>query len=70
MFTLFKSAKDVNITFKGIKIAVDAISVNVLQLRFLQTEIHSISQTMLTVLDSYTPDEQAMVMGFLTHILS
>ena len=64
MFTLFKSAKDVNITFKGIKVAVHAIKGNILQLRFLQTEIHSISQNMLTVLDSYTPDEQAMVMFF------
>ena len=37
---------------------------NVLQVHFLPSEIHNISLNMLTVLESYTPDEQASIRLF------
>ena len=65
MFSLFKRVQNKTISFDGIKTTLRAIKLNVLQLRFLQAEIKNISHSMLTVLDSFTIDEQAMVNLFL-----
>ena len=65
MFTLFATAKHVNNTFFGVKQALYAIQLRVLQLRFTTKEIHNISWSMLTALESYTPYEEASVKSFL-----
>ena len=65
MFSLFKRAKNKTITFNCIRTTLQAIELNVMQLRFLPVEINNISQDLLAVLDSYTPHEQAMVNSFL-----
>ena len=65
MFTLFETAKSTKITFTGIKMAIHAIEMNVLQKRFLPVERYGITQDMLSALDTYTPLQQAMVTSFL-----
>ena len=65
MFTLFETAKSTKITFTGIKMAIHAIEMNVLQKRFLPVEIYGITQNMLSALDTYTPLQHAMVTSFL-----
>ena len=64
MFTLFNTARHVNITFTAIRSALQVIELEILQLRFQPMEIHDMSQKMLDSLDSFPPGEQAKMMSF------
>ena len=66
MFTLFEMAKHVNITFSGIQVALHAVEMRILHLRFQPTEVKEVTMKMLSALDSYTPMEQTEVTSFLT----
>ena len=64
MFSLFKTSKHVNNTFFGITVAVHALELSILELRFIPIEILNYSLSMLEALDSYTDDEQTSVESF------
>ena len=64
MFTLFNTARHVNITFTAIRSALQALEQEILQLRFQPMEIH-MSLKMLDSLDSFKLSEhQAQVLSF------
>ena len=68
MFTLFETARHVNITFSGIQVALHAMRTRILQLRFLPMEVTRVSLKMLAALDSYKPHERPEVSFLTTYI--
>ena len=69
MFALFKRAKHVRITYSGVKVVLEALEINIMQLKFLPIELHEISLQMLAALDFYTHRDQANVKSFTqTHL--
>ena len=61
MFTLFNTTSDISVTFTAIRSALQALELEILQLRFQPMETHDMSLKMLDSLDSFT---QSQMMSF------
>ena len=65
MFSLFKTSKHVNHTFRGVSLALQVLKLDILELMFMPTEILTYSINMLEALNSYTDDEEDALESFL-----
>ena len=65
MFSLFKTAKHIYITYIGVKVTLLALQEYCLGHSFQPTELRDISWSMLMALESYTAAEEASVESFL-----